>query len=155
MEGNATVRAALEQMQREYIGAVVIANAQDMQPRGLVSLRDVLTQIVLPGADLAQRLDVVMITRYVALHAEASAHDAMMAMTRADARYVLVLERDGRLAGVISRSDLQGAHRFARDELVRAIVLARHVSELATAAADTRLFLRRLVAQGMNAEQLG
>lgn len=150
------LREALEHMHRERIGSIVVANKADMRPLGIITFSDVLGRIVLQGGDLSVPLADVMSTRLVALAAEASAHDAVLAMARRAVRYVLVVDKGegGRLLGVVSRGDLYSAQRIASEDVVNAVISARSISELAVAAAGTREFAARLVAQGLAAEHV-
>lgn len=148
------LRVALEHMHRERIGSVVVARGDDMRPLGVVTFSDVLGRVVLQGGDLGVPLESVASARLVTLSADATAHDAVLAMARGAVRYVLVLEPgSGRLVGVVSRGDLYSTQRIASEDVVNQVISARSISELAVAAAETRHFANRLVTQGLSAEQ--
>lgn len=149
----ASVREALELMDAGRIGSVLIA-AGDGVPQGILTFGDVLRRIVLAEeANLWRPVTEVMTPGVVQLGVEATAYDAVLLMARRNVRYVTVMDRSGRLAGVVSRGDLYSAQRIASEEVVNAVLSARDLPQLVQAAETVRAFSVRLVAQGMAAEQ--
>ncbi|WP_172204275.1 DUF294 nucleotidyltransferase-like domain-containing protein [Niveibacterium sp. COAC-50] len=149
----ASVREALELMDAGRIGSVLIA-AEDGIPQGILTFGDVLRRVVLSEeANLWRPVTEVMTPGVVKLGADATAYEAVLLMARRNVRYVTVMDRNGRLAGVVSRGDLYSAQRIASEEVVNAVLSARDLAQLAVAADAVRAFSARLVAQGMAAEQ--
>jgi CBS domain-containing protein len=151
---SASIREALERMDGERIGSVLIAEG-DGAPLGILTFGDVLRRIVLSEeANLWRPVDEVMTRGVVSLGEEASAYDAVLLMARRNVRYVSVLDRAGKLIGVVSRGDLYSTQRIASEDVVNAALSARTIPELAAAAAKLRAFSHRLVSQGLGAEQI-
>ncbi|MCL2655992.1 MAG: DUF294 nucleotidyltransferase-like domain-containing protein [Betaproteobacteria bacterium] len=151
---SASIREALERMDSGRIGSVLIAHGDD-PPLGILTFGDVLRRIVLSEEmNLWRPVEEVMTAGVVSLGEEASAYDAVLLMARRNVRYVSVLDRAGRLLGVVSRGDLYSTQRIASEDVVNAALSARSVEELAQAAAKLREFSHRLVRQGLGAEQI-
>ena len=130
----ASVREALELMDAGRIGSVLIA-AEDGIPQGILTFGDVLGRVVLSEeANLWRPVTEVMTPGVVKLGAEATAYEAVLLMARRNVRYVTVMDRNGRLAGVVSRGDLYSAQRIASEEVVNAVLSARDLTQLAAAA---------------------
>ncbi|GAA5184753.1 hypothetical protein GCM10025771_39540 [Niveibacterium umoris] len=150
---DASIREALELMDAGRIGSVIIASG-DGVPQGILTFGDVLRRVVLAEeADLWRPVSEVMTPGVVQLGFEASAYDAVLLMARRNVRYVTVMDRAGRLVGVVSRGDLYSAQRIASEEAVNAVLSARDLPQLVLAAEAVRAFSARLVTQGMAAEQ--
>lgn len=152
VQPEASVREALEQMNAARIGSVLITNA-DGAPVGILTFGDVLRRVVLAAeADLWRPVSEVMTAGVVRLGVDATAYDAILLMTRRNVRYVCVVDRAGKLTGVVSRGDLYSAQRIASEDVVNAVLSAADLPALAEAARAVRVFSRRLVEQGMAAE---
>lgn len=150
---DASVREALEAMNAGRIGSVLIVTGDGLAV-GILTFGDVLRRVVLAEeGDLWRPVSEVMTPGVVSVGAEATAYDAVLLMARRNVRYVCVLDRAGRLCGVVSRGDLYSAQRIASEEVVNAVLSARDIDALETAALAVRAFSRRLVQQGMAAEQ--
>jgi CBS domain-containing protein len=78
----------------------------------------------------------------------------VLAMARHGVRYVLIVERSGRLVGVVSRSDVYGTQQIVPEDVVSPLVSARSSSELADAAAGARRVAKQLVTQGLGADKV-
>ncbi|GAA5161186.1 putative nucleotidyltransferase substrate binding domain-containing protein [Viridibacterium curvum] len=148
------LRVPVERMYADRIGSVVVADPRELRPQGIVTFSDLLGRVVLPGADLSAPIESAMDEHPLCLSADATAHDAMLAMGRCSARYVLVMERDGRLLGVVSRGDVYGAQKIVPEDVVNPLISARTSGELVDAAAHARHFVKRLISQGLGASQV-
>jgi CBS domain-containing protein len=101
----ATVREAVRLMNEHHIGALLIV--RDGRPVGMFTERDVLVRIVAAGLDPARtRVESVMSTRLTIIRPETTIDEAMVIMTRQRHRHLPVLERDGRVVGLVSIGDL-------------------------------------------------
>ncbi|HSD35932.1 MAG TPA: putative nucleotidyltransferase substrate binding domain-containing protein [Rhodocyclaceae bacterium] len=147
------LREPVERMVDEHIGAIVVANA-DLVPLGILTAHDLLGRVLLKGGDLAAPIESAMSTQLVSLSPEATTQDAVLAMARHGVRYVLIVERTGRLVGVVSRSDVYGTQQIVREDVVSPLVSARSSSELADAAAGARRVAKQLVVQGLGADKV-
>jgi CBS domain-containing protein len=150
----ATVRQALETMERMRIGCVVVADPRTKIPLGVFTLQDLLRRVTLPGGDLEQPIACVMTSGLIALGPHATAHQAALAMARHGVRHVLVVEGDGRLSGIVSQNDLFSLQRVGVKEISTGIQSARDVEGLRRAAVRIRELADGLMAQGINAETL-
>jgi CBS domain-containing protein len=148
---NDSVRQALQAMQDHGVGAMVAV--ENGHPNGILTLHDVLSRIVLPGADLAQPVIGVMSTQLTTLPPHAPAHEAALAMAKQGIRHVLVTD-NGRLAGVISEKDLFNLQRVGLSRISNAIRHAATLDLLKQCAQDIQQLARNMLAQGVAAEQL-
>jgi CBS domain-containing protein len=150
----ATVREALETMERRRIGCIVVADPQTRVPLGVFTFQDVLRRVTLPGGDLQQPIACVMTSGLIKLRAHATAHEAALAMARHGVRHVLVVDGDGRLAGIVSQNDLFSLQRVGVKEISTGIQTARDVEGLRRAALGIRDLADGLLEQGINAGTL-
>jgi len=150
---DATVRQALETMERMHLGSVVIATA-DRVPLGIFTLRDLLRRVALPGGDLSQPIAGVMTSGLITLRAQATAHHAALTMARNGVGLVVVVDGQGKLLGVVSQSDLFSLRRVGVEEVGERLRAAGDLAGLVEAAAVTRSLTDSLVAQGVATETL-
>ena len=151
---NATVRQTLEAMERARIGFIVVADPRSRAPLGVFTLQDLVRRVTLPGGDLEQPIACVMTSGLITLRPQATAHQAALAMARHGVRHVLVVDGEGRLAGVVSQGDLFSLQRVGVKEISTGIQAARDVEGLKRAALGIRQLADGLMAQGINAETL-
>lgn len=106
MPSDATLRAVAEELARDGIGLVVIGSAADVT--GVMSERDVV-HAVAAARDVTTTLAVdVANTTVVWCDDTATVHEVAEVMMEHYVRHVL-LERNGRLVGIVSARDLLGA----------------------------------------------
>lgn len=101
---SSTVRAAVDRMNEERIGCLVVL--EDEKPVGVFTERDVLVRVVAVGAD-PESITVreVMTPRPIAIRSSTTVEEAMMVVTERRCRHLPVVA-DGRLVGLISIGDL-------------------------------------------------
>jgi len=150
---DATVRRALETMERLHLGSVVVATAERI-PLGIFTLRDLLRRVTLPGGDLSQPIAAVMTSGLITLRAQATAHQAALTMARNGVGRVVVVDGRGKLVGLISQSDLFNLRRVGVEEVGERLRAARDLGGLVEAAAVIRSLTDSLVAQGVATETL-
>lgn len=148
---DATVRDALRLMAVERVGSVVVVDDQATRPLGVLTQRDVIERVVLPGGDLDEAVADVMTGGVVSLPLVASAHQARLSMARHDLRHLVVVDGDGAFAGVVSRGDLYASRSLDGEDLVEAIHAATHIDALADAARRIREAAGRMVEEGASA----
>ncbi|MEK6591825.1 MAG: DUF294 nucleotidyltransferase-like domain-containing protein, partial [Pseudomonadota bacterium] len=146
------VGAALRSMQKERVGSVVVVSQQGGLA-GILTRRDVLDRVVLAHCDLAQPIASIMTPAPVALSAEASAYEAVLAMAQHGIRHIPVLD-EGRLIGVVTERDLFALQRVSMRQINRTITTADSPQALQQAARDIRQLAHNLLAHGVAAEQL-
>jgi CBS domain-containing protein len=149
-----SVRAALQIMEREGIGSVVIAESETRIPLGIFTLHDLLRRISVHGGDLEQPIANVMTRGLVTLEPEATAHQAVLTMARQGLRHILIVDEQERLLGIVSQNDLFSLQRVGIKEISNDIAGAQNIDSLIHAARDIHRFTDSMLAQGVGAEQL-
>ena len=150
----ATVREALETMDRARVGAIVVEDRPRRIPLGIFTLRDLVRRVAFPGGDLQQPVASVMTSGLIMLRAEATAHQAALAMARNEVRHVVVVDGFGQLVGVVSQGDLYAVQRVGVKEASDEIRRAGDVEGLRRAARTARDLTDALLARGTAAETL-
>jgi len=122
---NATVEAAAQMMRASHIGNVVVVDAADTRkPVGIITDRDIAVEVVAQGLVPAQAtVGSVMSAPVVSLSEDDSFIEALDKMAARGVRRAPVLDRDGRLKGLVSVDDL--VPLLAR-ELAKIGALIRH-----------------------------
>ena len=150
---DAPLGETLKTMEERRIGSMPVVDP-DSKPLGIFTRQDVIGRVVLPQRPLTAPMRDVMSTPAVTLPVEATAGDAALVMARRGIRHVVVLDREGAIAGVVSERDLFSLQRLSVRELASAIRRARDIPTLVQCAADIRALSHALVAQGVAAGQL-
>ncbi len=150
----ATVREALETMERTRIGSIVVADSQRRVPLGVFTLQDLLRRVTLPRGDLEQPIACVMTSGLITLKPQATAHQAALAMARHGVRHIVVVDHDGRLVGIVSQNDLFALQRVGVKEVSNQIGAAGDVEGLRHAALGIHRLADSLMAQGISVETL-
>lgn len=151
---HATVREALETMERTRVGSIVVTDPQRRVPLGIFTLRDLLRRVTLPGGDLQQPIACVMTSGLITLRPEATAHQAALAMARHGVRRVVVVDGEGRLVGVLSQGDLFALQRVGVKEISNEIRESGDTAGLKHAALEIRRLADGLMGRGVGAETL-
>jgi CBS domain-containing protein len=151
---DATVRRALEELDRTRARAIVVADRERRLPLGIFTLRDLLQRVTLPGGDLQQPIAAVMTSGLITLEAHASAHQAALTMARNGVSHVVVVDAAHRLVGLVSREELFGMQQVGVREIGAEIQAAADVAALSRAGREIRLLARTLLARGVGAEVL-
>jgi CBS domain-containing protein len=151
---DATVREALETMERMRIGSVIVADRARRVPLGIFTLQDLVRRVTLPGGDLHEPVATVMTSGLITLGPHASAHQAALTMARNGVRHVVVVDAESRLVGIVAQEDLFGLQQIGVKEISNRIQSARDVDGLCLAAQTNREMADGLMAQGISAETL-
>ncbi|MFZ2651556.1 MAG: DUF294 nucleotidyltransferase-like domain-containing protein [Burkholderiaceae bacterium] len=151
---HATLRSALQSMARDNVGSIIVADPQTHIPLGIFTLNDLLRRVSLTGVDLEEPVVGVMTAGLVTLKTDATAHQAATAMLRHGIGHIVVTDAQGRLAGLISQSQLLDLKRPGVQELQREIAHCPDLASLVHCAHDTRRLAQHLLAQGVGAEVL-
>lgn len=122
---DATIENAAVFMRSSHIGDVVVVDAADTRkPVGIITDRDIAVEVVAQGLAPAQTLvGSVMSTPVVTLREEDGFLEALDKMSARGVRRAPVVDRDGRLKGMVSVDDL--VPLLAR-ELAKIGALIRH-----------------------------
>jgi len=147
------LRVALETMQQQGIGSMVAVDGE-RRPLGIFTLHDVLARVTLPGLSLDTPFSQVMSPDPVTLPPHARVYDAALLMARHGFRHVLVADAQGRLVGLVSEKDLFSLQRVGLRQISASLRHAADLAALKQGAADIRLLVHNMLAQGVAAEQL-
>ena len=151
---SASVREALEAMERARVGCIVVVEPERGVPLGIFTLQDLVRRVTLPGGDLEQPVAAVMTSGLITHEPQTSAHQAALTMARHGVRHVVVVDGAGRLAGVVSQNDLFSMQRVGVKEVSAEIQAASDPAGLERAARGIRRLADGLVAQGVGVETL-
>ncbi|MDX5363367.1 MAG: DUF294 nucleotidyltransferase-like domain-containing protein [Pseudazoarcus pumilus] len=146
-------RAVLEQMADRHIGCMVVV-APDRRPVGILTQSDIIPRVVLAAADLAAPIGSLMTADPVTVPITATAYDAALEMATHGIQHLVVVDSQGRAAGVVSERDLFSLQRISLRQIRASIDGATDIDTLERAARDIRQLALNLIAQGIAAEQL-
>ena len=146
------LRRALEIMQREHVGAIVVVDVEGA-PEGIFTERDLVRYAAAGEIGLEGPVGAYMTPDPISLPVTATLYEAALVMARHGIRHLLVC--DGRkLAGVVSERSLFALQRQSMREVIAAIGVARDLDGLQRAAAEIRTLAKDMLAQGVSAEPL-
>jgi CBS domain-containing protein len=151
---DATVRQALETMERARSASVVVVDREGRIPLGTFTLHDLVGRVTLPGGDLAAPVAAVMTSGLVTLPPQATAHHAALTMARNAVQELAVVDAEGTLVAVVTQNDLFGLQRAGVEEVSNDIQGAADVEGLRRAARGIRRLTEDLLAQGISVETL-
>jgi CBS domain-containing protein len=143
---------ALRTMHAAKIGSIIVVTPGN-EPLGIFTRYDILDRIALARADLEQPIATVMTAAPHVISADASAHDAALAMAHQGIRHLPVVD-GGRLVGVVTERDLFALQQVSMREIRRTIARSDGVPALADAARDIRRLAHDMLQQGVAAWQL-
>ncbi len=150
--GGTPLSAALQAMHDARVGSVAVTD-DDRRPLGILTLKDVLSRVTLPGLAMDTPIEKVMTSEPINLPAGATAREALLTMARHGIHHLLLVA-DGKLAGVISEKDLFAIKRMSVQGITNAIANAADIDALKLAGRDIAALAHSLLAQGMEAETL-
>lgn len=146
------LRQALNAMSTARVGSVAITDSEQ-KPVGILTLKDILSRVTLPGLDLDTAIESVMTPDPVCLTVQGTARDALLAMARHNIHHVLIVN-DGKLKCVLSEKDLFALKRMSVQGITSAIARADSVETLRQSGRDIASLAHSLLAQGVEAETL-
>jgi CBS domain-containing protein len=142
-------------MVRERVGSVVVVDAQGAAI-GIVTDRDLRTKLVARGGDARTTTAAsLMSAPLVTVRPDAFVFEAMLEMTRREIRHLVVVDGDGRLAGVVSATDVLASQTTDPIVLARRIAGAPGAADLAALAGRATDLVRRLYEDGASAYDIG
>ena len=147
-----SVRDAMLKMNQLRGDAVVVIDAATRLPLVIVTLTDLVYAIAFEGGELDGPVAVLMTGAPFTLPADAPAHRATVLMIKRHVRHVVLVEPDGQLCNLISRTDLFGLRGGGAEALAEAVMTAVDVKAMATAATAIRQRGAELFAAGMGVE---
>jgi CBS domain-containing protein len=101
-----TIQEAAHRMATRKVGALVVVDAE-RRPRGVVTDRDITIGVVAAGKDPAVvRVAQLARRRAVVIGEDAGVFDAVRLLSRRGVRRLPVVDRSGKLVGIVSLDDL-------------------------------------------------
>ncbi len=146
------VRDAMLHMNNLDADNIVVVDEENNLPLGIITQRNLVHAIAFNNVDLEQPVALLMTAAPFTLPADAPTHRATVLMTKRKVRHVILIEADGQLVNVISRSDLFGIRGGGAEFLAESVTNAWDVDDMARAANDIRQRGRELFASGMGAD---
>ncbi len=143
---------ALNAMNAARVGSVAVTDSA-RHPVGILTLKDVLSRVTLPGLDLDTPIETVMSPDPVCLPVRGTAREALLAMARHNIHHVLIVN-NGQLSGVLSEKDLFSLKRMSVQGITSAITHAADRDTLKQSGRDIASLAHSLLAQGVGAETL-
>lgn len=147
------VREAAALMHREQVSSVLLADP-DGRLVGLVTDRDLRNRALAPGLDLSRPVAEIATLAPHALDASRPAYEAQLLMARHAVHHVPITEQ-GRVAGMVTATELTERHGTSAVYLAGAIDRAGSVDELVQAAARVKQLQRNLAAAEASAHSTG
>lgn len=149
------LREVVEMMADERVGSVVVVEAESQRPIGIFTLRDLLRRVAARGLDLDAMVASAMTDcGLVVLHWRSTAYQAEIMLARHGVHHIIVVDATGRLAGVVSQSDILDVQRGGIKAIAGAIRSARDLDALRAAAEEVRRVAGQMLSDGAAAEAL-
>lgn len=149
---SATVREAARTMADERISSVLVTDGDRLA--GILTDRDLRTRVVAVGLDPERRVSEVMTKDPVTGDPDALALEVLLDLVRLNIHHLPLLAR-GRLAGVITATDLLRLEQTNPVHLVGDVAKAADAGEVAELAAGLSSLVESLVRQGSSAHDAG
>jgi CBS domain-containing protein len=150
-----SVREAVQAMQEQGVGSVVIVEPESSRPIGIFTLRDLRRRVAATDCDLDQMVMTAAGERgIIALNWRSTIYQAALVMAREGVHHVVVVNASEKLAGVVSQGDIYELQSGGGKAISGAIRGARDMDSLIAAAEDIRRLADRMLAEGTAAEPL-
>ncbi len=149
------LREVVELMSEQRVGSIVIVEPESGKPIGIFTLRDLLHRVAARDCDLEQMIVSVMSdSGLLMLNWRGTAYQAAILMARHGVHHVIVVDSSGRLAGVVSQSDILDVERGGAKAISGAIRSARDSETLVAVSGEIRRMGEQMLAEGGAAEPL-
>lgn len=140
-------------MAAQGVGSVVVVS-EEGSPVGIVTVRDLRDRVLAAGRSPETPVRAVMSTPLLSVSPEAFVLEALLTMTQHDVHHLVVVE-GGRLAGVVSSSDLLRLQTAAPLEVGRRIQACESTDGLAQVMPALTETTRVLFTEGVSGYELG
>ncbi|MBL8489324.1 MAG: CBS domain-containing protein, partial [Rhodocyclaceae bacterium] len=149
------LREAVELMSEHRVGSIVVVEPESGKPLGIFTLRDLLHKVAARDCDMDRLIVSVMNDGgLLMLNWRGTAYQAAILMARHGVHHVIVVDSAGRLAGVVSQSDILDVERGGAKAISGAIRSARDTETLVAVAGEIRRMGEQMLAEGAAAEPL-
>jgi CBS domain-containing protein len=140
----ASVRDVARLMRRRKTESVVVIEANT--PSGIITERDMIHKVVAPGRGGSTPVEAIMSGPLVTIYPEAPLYEALGLMMRHRFRQLVVVDREGRLVGLLSMRDLLRLEGYEAQVIQRRLARACSVEELREIQPEIDDFVHKLVA---------
>ena len=149
------LREAVRLMSRHRVGSIIVADPASGKPLGIFTIRDLLHRVAAVSCDLDQMLSQVMsASGLLMLDTRATVYQAALLMARHGVHHVIIVDAEGRVAGVVSQDNLHELQSGGGKDISAAIREASDMEGLVAAAGEIRKLAENLLAEGTAAEPL-
>ena len=145
---------ALQLMHDRHTGSVLVLDPATGGAEGMLTRHDILGRVTLAQRSLATPIAEVMSAPVHTLGLDATAQDAVIAMSRHGIRHLPVTDAEGRVVGVLSERDLFSLQNLSIKHVGRGLRGAADLAMLRALAGDIGRLTRQLLGQGVGARQL-
>lgn len=149
------LREAVRLMSRHRVGSIIVTDPASGKPLGIFTIRDLLHRVAAVSCDLDQMLSQVMsASDLLMLDTRATVYQAALLMARHGVHHVIIVDAEGRVAGVVSQDNIHALQSGGGKDISAAIREARDMEGLVAAAGEIRKLAETLLAEGTAAEPL-
>lgn len=149
---DASIREAAQRMTRERASSLLVVRGDRLV--GIVTDRDLRERVLAAGMDAGQPLEGVMTRDPQTLPARSAAFEAMIRMTRLQVHHLPLVDEQGRLAGVVTASDILHHYNLSTVSLAGMVRRCRDEAGLLQVCRQLPELQVQLVRGGMGAAQL-
>ena len=147
-----SVRQVVAMMHDRDVDAAVIIS-EERRILGIFTMRDLLRKVVVPGGDLDGAIENFMTTSPRTLPLSAMGYEAALLMAEKGFHHI-ILEDDGKLAGMVSEQDLFNLQRVSLTQITSQIRTADTLEWLKQCHRDSHLLSENMLIQGVTADQI-
>lgn len=147
------IHRAVSHMHEQGVGSIVITD-DHRHPVGIFTLRDLRTVVAENTVSLDRPISQVMTNNPCALPADDDAFQAALLMAEKHFAHLCIVDRDGRLTGVVSERDLFSLQRVDLVTLARTIGTAPRVETLVSLRTQVARLVDTMLAHGADAGQV-
>jgi CBS domain-containing protein len=146
------LRQVFQQMVEAQVSSMIVVNAAG-ELLGLLTLPDVLPQVVLPEKSLATPISAVMRRPVYSLPPEQPAYAALLAML-AGGFHHLPIVKEQKVIGMVTERDLFALQRIGLIRLTRALQQADSLATCTRLSQDIAPWVQQMLAQGVKIKHL-
>ncbi|MBF0330043.1 MAG: CBS domain-containing protein [Nitrospirae bacterium] len=147
-----SVRTVVALMYEHNEDAAIIID-KDRKPLGIFTMRDLLRKVVVSGGDLNAPIEQVMTPSPETLPVSALGYEAALLLAK-DGFHHLILEENGKLAGIVTERDLFNLQRVSLSQITNQINTADTIEWLKECHRDVHLLAENMLVQGVTADQI-
>jgi len=152
IEPTKSIREAAQLMSEERVSSLlVIENGKLL---GIVTDRDLRQRCIAAGVAVYEAVSTIMTADIFTLSADQAAFDALVEMTRRQIHHLPIAQRDGKLLGIITASDIMQQHSLNTVALAGTIRRCQSVDELVEASRQLPELQLQFIGSGMIADHL-